>query len=110
MAGRTGTIEGLTREATTFYDYVVQLAFDDGKVPVDVEDAMKTLMTRIVELLRDTIGVIDFWAKHGEARKLRGRIDTQILLANVPELTARHERIAVEIVKLAEKRHVELLK
>jgi len=38
------------------------------------------------------------------------RLDTQILLANVPELTARHERIAVEIVKLAEKRHVELLK
>jgi len=103
-------LDGLTREATTFYDYVVHLAFDDGKVPKDVEPAMKTVMTRVVELLQDTIGVIDFWAKHVEVRKLRGRIDTEILLADVPALTARHERIAVEIVKLAEKRHQELLK
>jgi type I restriction enzyme R subunit len=109
-AGRTGTIDGLTREATTFYDYVAQLAFDDGKVPKEIEPAMKALMTKIVELLQDTIGVIDFWAKHVEVRKLRGRIDTEILLADVPAFTARHERLAVQIVKLAEKRHQELLK
>jgi type I restriction enzyme R subunit len=29
-------------------------------------------------------------------------------LAGIPQLTERHERIAVEIVKLAEKRHNEL--
>ena len=28
LAGRTEAIEGLTKEATTFYDYVMQLAFD----------------------------------------------------------------------------------
>jgi len=43
-------------------------------------------------------------------KKLRGNLDTEILLAGVPELTERHERIAVEIVKLAEKRHNELVK
>ena len=31
MAGRTEAVEGLTREATTFYDYVVQLAFDEWR-------------------------------------------------------------------------------
>jgi type I restriction enzyme R subunit len=45
-----------------------------------------------------------------EVKKLRGNLDTEILLAGVPQLTARHERIAVEIVKLAEKRHHELIK
>ncbi len=43
------------------------------------------------------------------AKSLRAGIDTEILLAGVPALEARHERIAVEIVKLAEKRQEELL-
>ena len=67
-------------------------------------------MRSIVELLQDTIGVLDFWKKPIEVKKLRGNIDTEILLANIPALSARHERLAVEIVKLAEKRHQELVK
>ncbi|WP_281875852.1 hypothetical protein [Geobacter hydrogenophilus] len=43
-------------------------------------------------------------------KKLRGNIDTEILLTEIPQLIDKHERIAVEIVKLAEKRHQELLK
>ena len=71
---------------------------------------LKKLMTRIVETLQDTIDIIDFWKKPIEVKKLRGNIDTEILLADIPELSRRHERIAVEIVKLAEKRHEELTK
>jgi type I restriction enzyme R subunit len=43
-------------------------------------------------------------------KKLRGNIDTEILLTEIPELMEKHERLAVEIVKLAEKRHRELTK
>ena len=67
-------------------------------------------MLLIVQMLQDTIGVLDFWKKPIEVKKLRGNIDTEILLANIPALNAKHERIAVEIVKLAEKRHQELVK
>ena len=45
-----------------------------------------------------------------EVKKLRGNIDTEILLSNISALKQNHERIAIEIVKLAEKRHQELLK
>jgi len=45
-----------------------------------------------------------------EVKKLRGNIDTEILLANISDLNQKHERIAVEIVRLAEKRHGELTK
>jgi len=65
-------------------------------------------MTGIVETLQGTIDIIDFWKKAIEVRKLRGNIDTEILLSNIAQLTAKHERIALEIVKLAEKRHHEL--
>jgi type I restriction enzyme R subunit len=107
-AGRTETVEGLTKEATTFYDYVVKLGFEEGAVPSDLLPNVKSLMIRVVDTLQNTIGIIDFWKKPIEVKKLRGNIDTEILLAGIPQLADRHERIAVEIVKLAEKRHAEL--
>lgn len=110
LAGRTDVIEGLTKEATTFFDYTVQLAYDGGDVPIEHQQVLKDLMARIVETLQDTIDIIDFWKKPIEVKNLRGNIDTEILLANLPPLNEKHERIAVEIVKLAEKRHNELTK
>ena len=110
LKGRTETIEGLSKEATTFYDYVVQLAFDGDLPPDEHRAALKRLMSAIVERLQGTIDVLDFWQKPIEVRNLRGNIDTEILLANIPQLTEKHERIAIEIVKLAEKRHEELVK
>jgi type I restriction enzyme R subunit len=67
-------------------------------------------MARIVEVLQDTIDILDFWKKPIEVKRLRGNIDTEILLSGVPQLIERHERIAVEVVKLAERRHEDLTK
>jgi type I restriction enzyme, R subunit len=108
--GRQDAIEGLTREATTFYDYIVQLAFEGGEVPPEHRQRLKELMARVVEMLQETIDIIDFWKKPIEVKKLRGNIDTEILLTNIPQLADKHERLAVEIVKLAEKRNDELTK
>ena len=110
VAGRTEPVDGLSKEATTFYEYVLQIAYDGGEAPAADRGPLKKLMISIVDLLQDTIGVLDFWKKPIEVKKLRGNIDTEILLANIPALGARHERLAVEIVKLAEKRHQELIK
>jgi type I restriction enzyme R subunit len=110
LAGRTQTFEGLNREATAFYDYVAQLAYGQVDVPSQDRPGLRQLMLRIVEILQETIGIIDFWKKPIEVKRLRGNIDTEILLAEIPQLMEQHERIAVEIVKLAEKRHEELLK
>lgn len=108
--GRKDAHQGLTKESSTFYDYVTEMAFDDGAVPPEHCEALKALMLKIVEMLQGTIDIIDFWKKPIEVKKLRGNIGTEILITGVPELLARQERIAVEIVKLAEKRHNELVK
>jgi type I restriction enzyme R subunit len=110
LAGRTDVVEGLNREATTFYDYVVQLTYENGEVPENHRQRLKPLMAGIVEMLQGTIGIIDFWKKPIEVKKLRGNIDTEILLTGIPEFIDKHERLAVEIVKLAEKRHQDLLR
>jgi type I restriction enzyme R subunit len=109
MEGRQETVDGLDHEATVLYEYLVQLAFDGNDVPAESERQLKGLSRELVELIRCTINVLDFWQKPIEVKHLRGEIDTAILLTDVPELIDRHERLAVEIVKLAEKRHEELV-
>ncbi|MDB6170823.1 MAG: type site-specific deoxyribonuclease, HsdR family [Chthoniobacteraceae bacterium] len=108
--GRRTGHDGLSREASTFYDFVVQLAFGEDDVPEADRARLRELMVRIVELLQETIGIIDFWKKPTEVKKLRGNLATEILLMNIPRLSEKHERLAVEIVKLAEKRNDQLTK
>ena len=109
IQGRTELVEGLDKEETTFYDLLVQQAFDAADVPDQLVDPLKALVQQIIMLLRNTINIKDFWKKSIEVRNLRGNIDTAILLANIPNLNNQHERIAIEVVKLAEKRHGELI-
>ena len=109
MAGRTENVEGLGREATTFYGLVCQLAYADAAPPEADTLALKRLLQRVVELLQDTIDVLDFWKKPTEVKRLRGAIDNELLLSDVAAVQGKHEHIAVEIVKLAEKRNAELV-
>lgn len=108
--GRTEGIEGLDKEATTFYAHVVDLAFGKAGVPAGQVIKMKALMKNIVELLQETIGIIDFWTNSDEQKRLRGELNKVLLMADIPEITANYERLAVEIMKLAKNRHDELLK
>lgn len=108
--GRQDAIDGLSREVTSFYEYVRDLAFGKEGVPRENEIALKKLMTRVVELLRESIGILDFWEKPIEVKKLRGAISTELLLSGIPQIAGKQERLAVEITRLAEKRHNELVK
>ena len=45
----------------------------------------------MVEILQDTIGIIDLWKKPTEVKKLRGDLDMEILLADV-----RYELAGIE--------------
>jgi type I restriction enzyme R subunit len=108
--GRTSRIEGLDKEATTFYAHIVDLTFGEEGVPADQAGRMKALMKNIVGLLQETIGIIDFWNNPAEQKRLRGELNTALLMADIPEVTSNFERLAVEIMKLAKNRHDELLK
>jgi type I restriction enzyme R subunit len=110
LAGRQDDPSGLSREVLAFHALVMDLAFTDAQISGDSVSRFAEVMTRIVELLQLRIDIIDFWKKPVEVKKLRGEIDTELLLAGIPELTGKHERLAVEIVKLAEKRHDDLVR
>jgi len=110
IAGRQQGEEGMSREATTFYEHIANEAFDNGKVPVSAKVKMKSLMGEIVDKLKDSIGSIDYWSNGDKQKKTRGEIKTALTLSGIPELKQNRERVAVEIMKLAKNRHDELLK
>jgi type I restriction enzyme R subunit len=108
-AGRKTPIEGLDKEQSTFFEYLVNLAFGDSAPPAGKTEALKRLASGIVECLQETIGIIDFWNNPAEQRRLRGEIADALLMANIPEITEKYERLAVEILKLARNRHRQLV-
>lgn len=110
IAGRKEGEEGMTREATTFYEHIANEAFAGGEVPDGAKPKVKALMEAIVETLQHSIGSIDFWNNSDKQKRTRSEIKTALMLTGISELKTNRERIAVEIMKLAKNRHDELLK
>lgn len=108
--GRQQGDEGMSREATTFFEHIASEAFEHGKVPHEAKPKMKALMEAVVETLQESIGSIDYWHNSDKQKRTRSEIKMALTLTDIPELKIKRERIAVEIMKLAKNRHDELLK
>jgi type I restriction enzyme R subunit len=65
---------------------------------------------RVLDLVRDAIRIAGFWKKPEEIRRMRAKIKTELMTCGVAEVEERSERIAIELTKLAEKRHDELMR
>ncbi len=109
LEGRKVGAEGMSKEATAFYEYVKNIAFDGTDVPIDAKEKMKILFESIVNTLKNSIGSIDFWKNHDKQKRVRSEIKTALVLTEIPELKDNREKIAVEIMKLAKNRHDALL-
>lgn len=110
VTGRQQGNEGMSREATTFYEHIVQVGFASGMVEQADKTALKALMAKLVEVLQETIGSLDFWSNADKQKRVRGAIKTEISKAGIDELKANRERVAVEVMKLAKNRHDELIR
>jgi type I restriction enzyme R subunit len=109
MTGRQQGEDGMSKEATTFYEYIVQLGFASGSVNDADKSAFKALMETTVEILQETIASIDFWQNPDKQKRVRGLIKTEIAKTGIEELKLNRERVAVEVMKLAKNRHDELV-
>ncbi|MCT6701372.1 type I restriction endonuclease subunit R [Rheinheimera sp. 4Y26] len=109
VEGRKQGEEGMSKEATTFFEHIANEAFG-GTVPDSAKAKMKELMESVVEVLQHSIGSIDFWQNSDKQKRVRSEIKTALTLTGIDELKLNRERIAVEIMKLAKNRHDELIK
>ncbi len=110
IEGRKTGEEGMSKEATTFYEHIANEAFEGGKVPSEAKEKMKVLMEAIVDTLQDSIGSIDFWNNADKQKQTRSTVKTALTLTGITELKKNRERVAIEIMKLAKNRHDELIK
>ncbi len=108
--GRKTGEDGMSKEATTFYEHIANEAFKNGKVPAGEKAKMKVLMEAVVETLQDSIGSIDFWNNADKQKKTRSEIKTALTITGIAELKQKRERVAIEIMKLAKNRHEALIK
>jgi len=83
IEGRKQGEEGMSKEATTFYEHIANEAFDNGEVPADAKPKMKALMEAIVETLQHSIGSIDFWHNSDKQKKTRSEIKTALTLTGI---------------------------
>lgn len=109
VTGRQQGEDGMSKEVTTFYEYIVQLGFASGSVNDADKPAFKALMETTVEILQETIASIDFWQNPDKQKRVRGLIKTEIAKTGIEELKLNRERVAVEVMKLAKNRHDELV-
>jgi type I restriction enzyme, R subunit len=109
-AGRQTGKDGMDREATTFFEHLAQVGFEDGQIPAAHQVAFKVLMERLVEILQETIASIDFWTNADKQKRVRGMLKTVISATGIEELKSKRERMAVEVMKLAKNRHDALIR
>jgi type I restriction enzyme R subunit len=92
-----------------FYDLIGQIAFGASGVPVDHREAVAGLTADVLEKLKRTIGIINFWSNPPEVSKLKGALSDLLLFSNVDEIVDKSDKIVAEITALAKVRHFDVL-
>jgi type I restriction enzyme R subunit len=109
VAGRAHGDNGMSREATTFYEHVAQVSYENGEVPAADQAALKAFMETLVFVLQESIGSLDFWSNADKQKRLRSIIKTEISKTGIELLKTHRERVAVEVMRLAKNRHETLV-
>ncbi|WP_316181361.1 MULTISPECIES: HsdR family type I site-specific deoxyribonuclease [unclassified Bradyrhizobium] len=110
QAGRGKAISEHPPEVLVFRENLSDLISDGAALSVEEATLLDSLSARLVGVIRDSISIVDFWRKPDQVRRLRATIDTELMVSGIGPVQDHHQRIAVELTKLAEKRHEELLR
>lgn len=104
-AGRQTGKDGMGREATTFFEHLAQVGFENGQIPAEHLPTFRSLMYRVVEILQKTIVSIDFWTNADKQKRVRGMLKTAFSATGIDSVKSNRERMAVEVMKLVKNRH-----
>lgn len=108
MTGRERGENGMSKEATIFYEHIRQVGTTNGQISEEDKVRLKGLMETTVKVLQESTVSMDFWQNPDKQKRVRGLIKTEIAKAGVEELKDNRERVAVEIMKLAKNRHEQI--
>lgn len=109
-AGRGSAASDHPAEVLVFRDNFRDLIGDEAALSAEDAALLDPLSVRLVGIVREAITIVDFWRKPDQVRRLRASIDTELMVSGIGPVQDQHQRISVELTKLAEKRHSELLR
>ena len=107
--GRQEAIAGISPQAAPFYDLVGAIAFSGCPIPGVHGEAVKQLVVDLIEQLRGTINIVNFWSNAPEVARLRGEISDRLLATGIDEVIDRVDELVSEITQLAKVRHQDLI-
>jgi type I restriction enzyme, R subunit len=100
---------GLTEQELPFYDIICMSVYKDNGVPEEENEALKKLVSEVVDLLQDAINKPNFWqGRSSEIRTLQGAIEDMFDFSDISELAKLSEKLTVDVMSLAQRRHNEL--
>jgi type I restriction enzyme, R subunit len=109
-AGRANVGAEQPAEVAVFRDNLLDLIGDWATLSAEDAAMLDVLSARLVTIIQDAIQIVDFWHKPDQIRRLRASIDTELMVSGVEAVQDQHQRVAVELTKLSEKRHAELMR
>lgn len=92
-----------------FFDLIGQIAFGKSGIPADHAATVTGLVAHVLEKLKRTIGIINFWSNAPEVSQVKGELSDLLLFSNVNEIVSKSDKIVTEITALAKVRHKDIL-
>ena len=92
-----------------FFDLIGQIAFGKGGIPAEHVATVMGLVAQVLEKLKRTIGIINFWSNAPEVSKVKGELSDLLLFSNVEQIVDKSDKIVTEITALAKVRHKDIL-
>jgi type I restriction enzyme R subunit len=108
-AGRQDDPLGVSKKAAPFYDLIGKIAFGQGGVPHVHFIQANHLVTEVMDKLRRTIRIVNFWGNPPEVSKLRGELSDVLLFSGIDEIADKSDKIVTEITALAKVREKDIL-
>lgn len=100
---------GLNEQELPFYDLIILNAYGEAEIEEGENVALKEVVKELVHILQDAIDKPNFWqGRDAERRKLQGEVDDLFDFSGIDALTEKHEKLSIEVMNLARRRHQEL--
>jgi type I restriction enzyme R subunit len=92
-----------------FRDLIADMAFNGNPMSDEEVAVLKTLTHKLLEKIRDSINIVDFWENAFEVKRLKGELSDILLASNIEAIIDQCDHIVSEITALAKVRHNDLV-
>ncbi|MGL5716605.1 MAG: type I restriction endonuclease subunit R [Paraclostridium sp.] len=100
----------LEEEYQIFYDLISSILYDEEEYPENKRDDLISIVIAIVEKLKSEIGKTEFWNTPSHIKELESSILSILLAPRDRNIFIKRDLIISEVINLAKKRHVFLVK